>query len=412
MRKRSGRPPRFAQVPNETVDDSLNLDLTALGLLTVFLRHKDGWDITLAKVGEKYGYGEDAMANAMGMLQIARYVVKVRIMGAGNKWRTEMAVYAPPARDAEVEELLAAIRDEDPEARRVEVIPPTVTAIKRAQKRQEKLGRTGGDRLRENPESAPTWENTASSQVIPDSGFFRDPGKPRVSKKTVIKKEDEEDKDAVGDARRASTGSSARGTRGGSAATGKTASSSKKARLSREEAAAVAVVVGAVPESLLELLAGGKVPHNFQVAVAGELGNRTPEQLADRVARRWVRKRFQSDLLTGKGIGNPYAVLQSLVRAGECPDAGCEDGEMVDTGVGCRTCEQRNADRPAPGRKGSVPAQRSGRARWECRACRNPKWREPEPEDGECQACKQEAATHCAGLAASWPAPETEEAND
>lgn len=214
---------------------------------------------------------------------------------------------------------------------------------------------------------------------------------------------------SAGDARRASTGSSARG---GFAATEKPASSRKKTGLSREEAAAVAVVERAVPESLLELLAGGKVPHSFRVAVVGELGNRTPGQLADRVARRWVRHRFQSDLLTGKGIGNAYAVLQSLVRAGECPDAGCEDGVMVDTGVDCRACEQRNADRPASGRKGSVPTQRSGRARWECRVCRNPKWREPEPEDGECQACKQEAAAHCAGLAASWPAPEPEEAND
>lgn len=152
MRKRSGRPPRFAQVPNETVDDSLNLDLTALGLLTVFLRHRDGWDITLATIGKKYGYGEDAMANAMGMLQIARYVVKVRIMGAGNLWRTEMAVYAPPARDAEVEELLAAIRQEDSDARRVEIIAPTATAIKRTQKRREKLAHNQASR----PASAPS----------------------------------------------------------------------------------------------------------------------------------------------------------------------------------------------------------------------------------------------------------------
>ncbi|MFF2940246.1 GIY-YIG nuclease family protein [Streptomyces niveus] len=128
-------------MPNETVDDAKNLDLTALGLLTAFLRHKDGWDITLADIGAKYGHGEDAMANAMGALQIARYVVKVRVMGAGNQWRTEMAVYAPPASDAEVEQLLADIRAEDPAVRRVEVIEPTATAIKRAQTRRDKLAK-------------------------------------------------------------------------------------------------------------------------------------------------------------------------------------------------------------------------------------------------------------------------------
>ncbi|MEU6595056.1 hypothetical protein ABZ923_38665 [Streptomyces sp. NPDC046881] len=217
---------------------------------------------------------------------------------------------------------------------------------------------------------------------------------------------------SAGDARRASTGSSAGAAQGGSAATEKRAPSRKKTRLSPVETALVAVVERAVPPSLLELLSGQKVPHCWRVSVLRELEHRTAEQLADRVARRWVRHRYQSHLLAGRGIDNPYKVLQALVRAGECPDAGCEDGELIDTGADCRTCQERKARR-GPG--GSVPTQRTGgRAWWECRTCRNPKpvRRESEPEDRVCQDCNREAALVCEALAARWNTPVTEDVND
>jgi hypothetical protein len=133
------------------------------------------------------------MANAMGLLQVARYVVKVRVMGAGNQWRTEMAVYAPPANDGDVAELLDAIREEDPEVRRVQVIPPTTTAINRATKRRAKLAKDAVSRLPEFRESGPTSENTAKPQVGPDYGVSRESGNPGVLKKTISKKTTEDD---------------------------------------------------------------------------------------------------------------------------------------------------------------------------------------------------------------------------
>ncbi|MFI2502328.1 hypothetical protein [Streptomyces sp. NPDC018693] len=169
-----------------------------------------------------------------------------------------------------------------------------------------------------------------------------------------------------------------------------------------------------MPPSLLELLEAQKVPHGWRVSVLGELEHRTAEQLADRVARRWVRHRYQSHLLAGRGIDNPYKVLQALVRAGECPDAGCEDGELIDTGADCRACQERRANGRPSGKAGSVPQQRSASVWWECRTCRNPKLerREPKPEDRVCQDCNREAALAFADLEARLNAPTTEDVND
>lgn len=162
MRKRTGRLQRFAAIPNDTIDDAANLDLTALGLLAVLIRHRDGWDVTLADIGARYGYGEDALARAMGLLQVARYVVKIRIMSTqGNRWSTDVVVYDTPATDDEIDALVSEIRDE-PGVRDAQLIQPTKTALTGAAKRREKLS--------------------------PDSGVSRDSGDPGVSKKTVPKK--------------------------------------------------------------------------------------------------------------------------------------------------------------------------------------------------------------------------------
>ncbi|MCZ4103550.1 hypothetical protein [Streptomyces sp. H39-C1] len=139
MRKRSGRPPRFAAIPNTTVDDAVAMDLEALGLLAVLIRHRDGWDIQLATIARQYGYGRDGLAGAMGRLQVARYVVKIRIMAwEGNQWSTEMVVYDTPATDAEVAALLTSVEHE-PDVRQVQLIAPTPKAMGAASKRRAKL---------------------------------------------------------------------------------------------------------------------------------------------------------------------------------------------------------------------------------------------------------------------------------
>jgi hypothetical protein len=197
MRKRSGRPPRYAAVPNETIDDAVSLDFMALALLAVLLRHRDGWDITLERIGAQYGYGRDALAKAMGLLQVARYVVKVRMMSVdGNQWSTEMCVYDTPASEAEVEALLVDIR-RDPAVRVAQVIEPTAAAREHARKRRAKLapqakGRTAPSvavpRVPEIPDSGATRENEVKPQVVPECGFSRQSGDPALFKKTIDQK--------------------------------------------------------------------------------------------------------------------------------------------------------------------------------------------------------------------------------
>lgn len=139
MRKISNVKQRFAQVPNETIDDAENLDFMALALLVVLLRQKDGWDITMERIGRKYGYGEYPMANAMGLLQVTRYVVKLRIQKVTGEWGVDLVVSDVPMDDEAVSDLMDARADE-PDVAEVRFIEPPRNAVKRHQERQAKMG--------------------------------------------------------------------------------------------------------------------------------------------------------------------------------------------------------------------------------------------------------------------------------
>jgi len=366
MRKRSGRPPRHAAVPNETIDDALALDFMALALLTVLLRHRDGWEITLAKIGEKYGYGRDALANAMGLLQVARYVVKIRMMSVqGNQWSTEVYVFDTPATDEEVAVLLAEAA-RLPEVRRASVIEPTAAAIAYAKKRQQKLapkhGRTAPTmpvpRVPENPDSGSTSGNGASSQAVPECGFSRQSGDPTVNKKTVGKKTREKTDAPAGrspvDGRSPSTsGSSGREDEGGSAASGKAPSSSSQKpqggkRHSRADLATVDEVLSFLPAAIpADQVRLPVVADAVLSAMASD--GRSIEEMGQRIQYRWIHHRFAEKVITG-GLENPVGTAIALVRPlrrGDryaCADTRCENGRHLDTGEECPLCAVRAAD--------------------------------------------------------------------
>ena len=206
-RTRHGRQRSFASIPNATIDDAEHLDFMALGLLTVLLRQKDGWDMTLERVGKKYGYGREALANAMGLLQVARYVVKVRVqIGGGGHWFTEIVTYDTPASDEEVSELLMAMAAE-PLVMDVRLIEPTKTAQNRAKARATKLMNNesgtskvvvdlgsrsappsaGKPALGDDPDAARVDEE--ESQVDAECRVTRQSAEAALSKKTVLEED-------------------------------------------------------------------------------------------------------------------------------------------------------------------------------------------------------------------------------
>lgn len=353
MRKRSGRPPKYAAVPNETVDDAVQLDFMALALLTILLRHRDGWDITLAAIGAKYGYGRDAMANAMGLLQVARYVVKIRLMSAeNNQWSTEVCVYDTPATDAEIQALLVQASRE-PGVRAVRVIEPTRAAVEHAAKRRSKLQPKGRQRstlsvsvprVPENPHSGASCGNEPSSQVGPECGDSRQSGDPAVFKKTVGKKT-EEDEEPSPDGRRPSTGSR------GSSAGGSAASGNSKPTFSREERRQYDAFVAVLPAPLKALVPKG-LPRPLVEAVLTATAydnpaGRTVQQLIDfRLMPKWDR--YYASLEKAGPLERPVGVLVTMLKHDvECQDPRCDERTNVDTGEPCRLCELRGVDRRA-----------------------------------------------------------------
>jgi hypothetical protein len=366
----------------------------ALALLTILLRHRDGWDITLAKIGAKYGYGRDAMANAMGLLQVARYVVKIRLMSAeNNQWSTEVCVYDTPATDAEIDALLAEASKE-PGVRVVQVIEPTKSALGNAAKRRAKLQPKGRQRttpsvtvprVSENPDSGATCGNEASSQVSPECGVSRQSGDPAVFKKTVGKKTVDETRDApsarsaVDERSSSTTGSSAREAEGGSAASsndhpapntdsprpqaGK--KNSSKGKHTREQLDQVRAVRAFFPADLLNgwtnPATGQTIPPMPDVpvlsqaildALAGDVpaADRTVDQLGARIQQRWNEHGWASkfyaseiDSLVGAAVAM-VRPLKSTDRYG-CGNPRCEAGRDVDTGVECHVCPERLAAR-------------------------------------------------------------------
>lgn len=354
------------------MDDADNLDMEALGLLTVVLRHRDGYEITLPEIAAKYGYARDGLAGAWGLLQVARYIVKVKIQWAGdNQFSTEVVVYDTPASDEELQDLLASIAQES-NVRAVQLVPPTKTALERAAKHLAKVEakRKAKPERRRVEFSVPTREAAGAEgrrgtrrggedQAGGGAGAAA-PAKQPARKAPAAKKKEP----------------------------GK--------RLSKEQAAAVRRVKEALPEQLLAMMPTTYVPQVLRDAILEALDSRTPEVLVDRVQRRWWAHGYEAAAAPGgKGIKSAVGVAVALVRPStDCPEPLCEDGVTLDKRVPCRTCEQRREDRKTD-RVNGVPAQRgeaSGPApdRWTCVNCHTI-GRGEGPEDGRCRTCRQEA---------------------
>lgn len=177
---------------------------------------------------------------------------------------------------------------------------------------------------------------------------------------------------SAGDGRRPSDRSSVREAEGGVAASSKASpsdhqrdathrpaggqkSSSKKAKHTRAQLAQVAAVRAFYPADFLNGLPDiPALSDAILSALATE--DRTVQQLGERIEYRWDRHGWASKFYAGE-IENPVGAAVAMVRPlkrGDrfaCADPRCENGRNIDTGVECRACEERIADRRAERRQ-------------------------------------------------------------
>ncbi|MFE9092619.1 hypothetical protein [Streptomyces sp. NPDC007264] len=218
------------------------------------------------------------------------------------------------------------------------------------------------------------------------------------------------------------SGSSAREASSGCAATGKAASSTGKGKasgvpvqrdggagkLSREQAAAVRAVEALLPPLLVRELPYGHVPGRNRAAVLEALESRTVDQLRERIARRWVAYGYEPAIHDGELRSAVGAALELIRPTRYCPDPGCEDGELIDTGEDCRACVERKARRRADHLAGKTPDRPKGKqAAPTCDVCEKP-FPGPLPVDLLCTPCRAELDRARQHLTADPAAEETD----
>ncbi|GAA1376743.1 hypothetical protein ACFPK5_00830 [Streptomyces beijiangensis] len=132
------------------------------------------------------------------------------------------------------------------------------------------------------------------------------------------------------------------------------------ARAARKKAAEVALapdvlqVLAAFRPELRESMretAHTDAPKTLVTAVTKALKERTAEQLVARVLRRWTAHGYAEKFETGR-LERPVGAAVAMVRPPtECPDASCEDGELLADGVDrladgepCVLCIERGKD--------------------------------------------------------------------
>lgn len=162
---------------------------------------------------------------------------------------------------------------------------------------------------------------------------------------------------------------------------------------------------------LLVKLPHGHLPNTTRQVTAQALETRTPEELGERAARRWISYGYERDHYDGL-LRSPLGVVEELLRPTPyCPVADCEDGRDRHTGLQCSTCEQRIEQRKQDHKAGrkvrTARPTRLYRDREECDVCARPLKQDAKPGD-VCRPCQAEMDRGFA-RALNGPTPEIAE---
>ncbi|MFE9437088.1 hypothetical protein [Streptomyces sp. NPDC006640] len=152
------------------------------------------------------------------------------------------------------------------------------------------------------------------------------------------------------------------------------------AREARKKAAAVPLapdvlkVLAAFRPELREAMretAHTDTPKTLVTAVTKALKERTAEHLVLRVLRRWSTHGYAEKFETGR-LERPVGAAVAMLRHGECPDPGCEDGELLADGEPCVLCIERSKNYKADykaARDAKKQAAAAAAARLLCPGC-------------------------------------------
>jgi hypothetical protein len=167
--------------------------------------------------------------------------------------------------------------------------------------------------------------------------------------------------------------------------------------------------------ALAVILPHGHLPNVNRQVIAQALQTRTPQQLADRAARRWITYGYERDHFDGV-LRSPIGVVEELLRPTPyCPDPECEDGVHVHTDQPCAPCSERIARRKRDRKAGrAVPTHRPPRLyrdREQCGVCDRP-FPGNAPDDRLCGACRAELDRGAAYVLGVPPDDQTDDQDD
>ncbi|MFC4014589.1 hypothetical protein ACFOY2_45715 [Nonomuraea purpurea] len=105
-----------------------------------------------------------------------------------------------------------------------------------------------------------------------------------------------------------------------------------------------AAVFEHLPEELRRRISRG-ASGRVLAAIQRELANRSVDQLAERIERRWTWWQHK-----GERVHDAVAAAITIVQARVCANARCEDGQDLDHGGDCTACQggKRRTDTPPP----------------------------------------------------------------
>jgi len=303
--------------------------------------HAEGYHITTARIRYQTGMSRDVVQGALRLLKTLGYLVheRVRDETTGRFAYTYFTDDQPPGSPP------------NPTSRPVPENPSPDT--------------TSDDE--QNPRSAPVTPSPVPVDPHPKKTREEDQGQSKSENQTPAPPSSARSGAPVpkgprlGDARAAEGDAAA-----GGQPRSQTEDPEQRAALRRARRA----LSGLLPAALIALMPE-RWPRALSATLAGELANRTPDQIAARIQRRWDSRGYVGQAYAGT-LERPIGVAYALIRSTPCADPSCEDGTEIDSGMPCRCCMARYGERVHRAVRAGIDAAADG-----------PDWLAPAEDDPE-----------------------------